>query len=309
MSNPTNTPESAQGVYAALVTPREPESVEADAVALLSYIDTIVRAGVNGLVLLGSTGEFVHYDISERIRVLSLAVKRSRVPLLVNVSHSSFDGAIDLAENAIDAGAAGILIMPPYFFRYSDDQIFAFYEQFIKVISNAIPVYLYNIPFFTSPMSAELLKRLLSSGAFAGIKDSSGEWSLFEAIQSVRATTQFQNLVGNDTIYARARQAGADGIVSGVAAAIPELMLALDRAVVSRTAARVQLLDTRLQEFLARIARFPATIAIKQAAVVRGWKFDNAALPLDGGTLADLDEYRRWFEAWLPNVLKESAIP
>ena len=205
---------------------------------LLDYIDNIVREGVDGLVLFGSTGEFVHYDIEERMRVLSLAIKRSRVPLVVNISHSSFAAAVDLAENAIESGAAGILLMPPYFFRYSDDQIFSFYQHFVKLIDGAIPVYLYNIPFFTNPMSASLMQRLLSTGAFAGIKDSSGEWPLFEAIQGVRDRANFQNLVGNDRMYARARAVGADGIVSGVAAAVPELMVALDRAVVAQNSLR-----------------------------------------------------------------------
>jgi dihydrodipicolinate synthase/N-acetylneuraminate lyase len=310
MSNrTTSAPEPAHGVYVALATPRECNSVEANASALLDYIDTIVKVGVDGLVLFGSTGEFVHYDIAERIRVLSLAVKRSRVPLIVNVSHSSFDGAVDLAENAIQSEAAGILLMPPYFFRYSDDQIFAFYEQFVKVINNAIPVYLYNIPLFTNPMSAPLLGRLIATGYFAGIKDSSGEWPMFEAIENSRSKATFQNLVGRDKIYARARAAGADGIVSGVAATVPELILALDRAVTQQNSARIQLLDQRLQEFVVELQRFPATVGIKQACVVRGWKLDNAASPWDQATLTALSTYRHWFEHWLPEVLKESAAP
>lgn len=308
---PNRTPDSPapmHGVYVALATPREPNSIEADASALLDYIDTIVASGIDGLVLFGSTGEFVHYDIEERIRVLSLASKRSRVPLVVNISHSSFAAAVALAENAIESGAAGILLMPPYFFRYSDDQLFSFYQHFVKLLDGAVPTYLYNIPFFTNPMSASLMQRLLSTGAFAGIKDSSGEWPLFEAIEGVRGKATFQNIVGNDRMYARARAVGADGIVSGVAAAVPELMVALDRAVVAQDTARTQLLQARLEQFLKYLHHFPATIAIKQGAVVRGWKQDHAAIPFDDTTLAEMSDYRRWFEQWLPQVLAESAM-
>jgi dihydrodipicolinate synthase/N-acetylneuraminate lyase len=297
-----------QGVYVALATPRKPNEVEADAAVLLDYIDTIVAAGVDGLVLFGSTGEFVHFDIEERMRVLSLASKRSRVPLVVNISHSSFAAAIALAENAIESGAAGILLMPPYFFRYSDDQLFSFYQHFVKLMDGAIPIYLYNIPFFTNPMSGSLMQRLLSTGSFAGIKDSSGEWRLFEAIQSVRDRAQFQNIVGNDRMYARARAVGADGIVSGVAAAVPELMVALDRAVVAQDTSRIPVLQTRLEEFLKYLDHFPATIAIKQGAVARGWKQDHAALPFDDVTLTEMSDYRRWFEEWLPGVLADSVM-
>jgi dihydrodipicolinate synthase/N-acetylneuraminate lyase len=308
MSNQkSDSPALMHGVYVALATPRKPNSVEADASALLDYIDTIVRAEVDGLVLFGSTGEFVHYDIAERVRLLSLANKRSRVPLAVNVSHSSFAAAVSLAENAIEAGAAAILLMPPYFFHYSDNQLFSFYENFVKVVNSPTPIYLYNIPFFTNPMSASLMQRLLSTGAFAGIKDSSGEWPLFEAIQSVRDKVQIQNIVGNDGMYARARLAGADGIVSGVAAAVPELMVALDRALLAKNTAQIEKFDSYLQEFLKYLHHFPATIAIKEAAVVRGWKQEHSAIPFDSGTLAEITEYRRWFEQWLPTVLAASS--
>src|SRR5271156_4719661 len=113
----------AAGVYAALATPRRRESIEADTAALLDYLDVIVRAGVNGLVLFGSTGEFVHFDTTERMRVCSLAIKRSRAPVLVNVSHSTLDGALLLAESACGSGASGLMLMPPYFYRYNDHQI------------------------------------------------------------------------------------------------------------------------------------------------------------------------------------------
>jgi 4-hydroxy-tetrahydrodipicolinate synthase len=309
MSNKTPAaPAPIHGVYVALATPREPDAIEADCAVLLDYIDKIVAAGVDGLVLFGSTGEFVHYDIGERMRVLSLAIKRSRVPLAVNISHSSFAAAVDLAENAIEAGAASILLMPPYFFRYSDEQLFSFYEHFVRVLNNAISIYLYNIPFFTNPMSGELMRNLLSTGAFAGIKDSSGEWPLFEAIQSVRDKVQIQNIVGNDRMYARARAVGADGIVSGVAACVPELMVALDRAVLAHDEARLQILDGHLQQFLKYLDQFPATIAIKQGAVARGWKQDHAAMPFDQHTLTAISEYRKWFEQWLPVVVADSAM-
>jgi dihydrodipicolinate synthase/N-acetylneuraminate lyase len=309
MSNRSSAPAPpVQGVYTALATPRKPECIDANAAALLDYIDVIVGAGVDGLVLFGSTGEFVHFDIAERMRVLALASKRSRVPLLVNISHSLFPSAVELAQNAIENGVAGILLMPPYFFRYSDQQLFAFYQEFARVIGSAVPIYLYNIPFFTNPMSAALMERLLLTGCFAGIKDSSGEWPLFETLQSAREKQPFQLLIGNDRIYSRGRAVGADGIVSGVAAAVPELMVALDKALLAKDEVRVALLDGYLQEFMLQLDKFPATIAIKQAAVVRGWKLDHAAIPFDEATSANILQFQHWFEAWLPGVLADSAV-
>ncbi len=172
-----------------------------------------------GVVLFGSTGEFVHFDLGERMRLLMFAVRRSRVPVLVNVSHSTLVGTVDLAEHAIEVGAAGVLLMPPYFYVYGDSQLARFYEDFVRLLGGKIPIYLYNLPFFTNRISAELAVQLLGSGAFAGIKDSSGEWQTFESLNALQAKRRFQLLIGNESLYLRARSAGADGIVSGVAAA------------------------------------------------------------------------------------------
>ncbi|MBV9156131.1 MAG: dihydrodipicolinate synthase family protein [Acidobacteriaceae bacterium] len=298
-------PSPVSGVYAALVTPRQPNSVEADCGALFDYQDVVVRAGVDGLVLFGSTGEFVHFDLAERKRVLTLVTRRSRAPVLVNVSHSTLAGAVDLAENAIAGGAAGLLLMPPYFYRYTDDQVFAFYEQFVKLTGKSAAVYLYNLPFFTHPISASLAERLLGSGVFAGIKDSSGEWGMFEALRGIRDAVPFKLLIGHESIYLRGRLAGADGIISGVAAAVPELLVAIDRAIRASDLARGEQLNIRLREFVKQIENFPATVGIKQAAGARGWKVNHFALPFDRDTATELSVFQEWFRGWLPAVLSE----
>ena len=301
-------PSPAHGVYAALATPRAQNAVEADAAAIFDYIDTIVCAGVDGLVLFGSTGEFIHFDIGERMRVLMLAIKRSRVPLLVNVSHSTLAGALELAEHAIEAQAAGVLLMPPYYYRYNEAQISEFYRHFVASVDDRLPIYLYNIPAFTNPISPAAADRLLSSGSFAGIKDSSGDEDMFEVLQSLRAKLPFQWLVGKDSRYFGARQCGADGIVSGIAAALPELVVALEAALAVNDLERAGVFDRRLKEFIAWVDNFPATFAIKRAGLARGWKLGDLAVPCDEQTSALLGEFEKWLIAWLPGVLAESKV-
>ncbi len=277
--------------------------MEADAAALFDYIDAISSKGVDGMVLFGSTGEFVHFDVTERMRVLMLAKKRCRLPLLLNVAHSTLAGAIELAEDAIEADVAGLLLMPPYYFRYTGDQIREFYKKFVKEVNGKTPIYLYNIPQFTNAMPAELIEELLLSGAFAGIKDSSGDWGLFERLRTLRDKQSFQLIVGNDVIYRRARSLGADGIVSGVAAAVPELLVALDQAIVAKDDSRADALDAKLHEFLAWLDKFPAPIGVKLAACGRGWKFAHTAVPYDEQTLRAKQEFENWFRDWLPQML------
>jgi dihydrodipicolinate synthase/N-acetylneuraminate lyase len=293
------------GVYAALATPRRIDSTEADTAALLEYLDVVTASGVNGLVLFGATGEFVHFDLEERVRVAGLAIKRSRIPVLVNVSHSSLAGAVYLAENAANVGATGLLLMPPYFYRYSEEQIGEFYDRFVQIVEPEIPVLLYNLPACTNPITATLAKRLLTTGALAGIKDSSGDWPYFEALLAFRAQKMFALMVGHEGVFTRGQAGGADGIVSGVSAAFPELIVAIDRAVKSECAERTAYLGSRLEELMVRIDRFPAPVAIKAAAIARGWLSERFALPFDSQTARELSEFRDWFKSWHPVVLAE----
>ena len=210
-------------------------------------------------------------------------------------------------NDPVFAEAAGVLIMPPYFYHYSDAQLLEFYRQFARAIGGQTRIYLYNVPLFTNPISGSLAIHLLGTGAFAGIKDSSGDWPLFETLRDLRDKMAFTLLVGSESIYLRSRSAGADGIVSGVAAAIPELFVAIERAIRSHDCERAMRLNARLEEFTRWIEKFPATVGIKQAAVARGWKLNEFAFPLDDDTQAELAGFHHWLRGWLPGMLSECS--
>jgi len=286
------------GVIAAAVTPHGKRGDEPDIGATLDLIDFLCAAGVQGIALLGSTGEFVNLNGDDRVRLVYLAVKRSRVPVLAGVSHSTLDGALALGREATAAGAAGLLLMPPYFFRYGQPEIREFYMRFAAELSHGAPIYLYNIPAFTSAIHCETAVQLLSTGRFAGIKDSSGDWENLQALSRNRQNHPYTLLVGHDAIFARARRQGADGVVSGVACAVPELLLALDRAIARNDDTEAERLDGRLHEFLERLERFPAPVAIKAALAARGIKVGPPPVPLAAETQVALDEFREWFRAW-----------
>jgi 4-hydroxy-tetrahydrodipicolinate synthase len=289
------------GVIAAAVTPYGKRGDDPDIGATLELIDFLCAAGVQGIALLGSTGEFVNLNCDDRARLVYLAVKRSRVPVLAGVSHSTLDGALALGREASAAGAAGLLLMPPYFFRYRQPEIREFYTRFAEM-SHGAPIYLYNIPAFTSGISSETAVQLLSTGRFAGIKDSSGDWDNFEALSRCRREHPYTLLIGHDAIFARARRAGADGVVSGVACAMPDLLLSLDRAIAQNDEAETQRLDARLHEFLERIEPFPTPVAIKAALAVRGFKTGPPPVPLAPETQTALDAFKEWFVGQVGNL-------
>jgi 4-hydroxy-tetrahydrodipicolinate synthase len=296
-----------RGVNVAALTPHRRQGHTQDLGAALELIDFLCAAGVQGIALLGATGEFLHFAIDERVRLIYMAAKRSRVPIIAGVSHSTLDGAVQLGREACAAGAAALLLMPPYFYRYGQDEVRHFYLEFVRELGRMAPVFLYNLPFCTSAIEFETAAALLASGLFAGIKDSSGDFCNFLRLRGLRAQHPFTLLVGSDGIFCRARQEGADGVISGVACAMPELLVGLDRAIQNGDTGRAGRLNGCLAEFLRRADRFPTPVAIKIAAAARGLQVGPLAVPLAPESGRQVSAFQEWFQSWYPSVRKDAC--
>lgn len=292
-------------MFVAAITPRRSQEYSIDLGATLELIDFLGETGPAGIALLGSTGEFVHFALDDRRHMVNFAAKRSRVLLLVNVSHSTLDGAVELAREAARAGVAGVLLMPPHYYRHSQQEILSFYLAYADAIDGMIPTYLYNIPAFTSEITSSTAAALLSSGRFSGIKDSSGSVEYFPALLEQTAGAPFAFLSGQERIYVQQRRTGAQGAVSGVASALPELMVALDQAIVSGDHQRTRCLEDRMIEFLTWADLLPWPAAAKEALKQRKLKSGVLATPLGPEGDRKLAEFAEWFRGWLPTVLRE----
>ncbi|MBM3769479.1 MAG: hypothetical protein FJW32_29225, partial [Acidobacteria bacterium] len=97
------------GAMAAVVAPRRETGHTIDIGLALDILDFVNERGVKGVAALGATGEFVHYDVEERMRLVQMAVRRSRTPVIVNVSHSTLEAAVVLARAATESGARALL--------------------------------------------------------------------------------------------------------------------------------------------------------------------------------------------------------
>jgi dihydrodipicolinate synthase/N-acetylneuraminate lyase len=290
------------GVYPAAVTPHRRDGHEADYAAMLELVDFLSRNGTRGVCLLGETGEFLNIRFSDRVRLVHLAVKRSRVPVIAGVSHPTLDGATELAAEAISSDAGGLLLMPPYFFRYDQEDLLEFYQQFAEQVPRRVPILLDNLPQFTTPIEIETVRKLISSGRFAGIRDASGDPYYFEQLLALKAEFDFLLFSGQDRGYAQLRCQGASGIMSAAAGVAPELYLALERALVEKAGEKVNLLEGKICELADWIDRFPVPVAAKTAVALRKLKTGPLALPLSPEKDAMLVEFQKWFLPWLATL-------
>lgn len=288
-----------QGVYAAAITPARERSNYVDLSAALEILDFLEKSPAVGISIFGTTGNFLHFDVEEREKLVHFGIKRCRKPVAVGIAHSTLDVTVHLAEQAAGSGASFALVLPPYYFKYSDAQIEEFYLRLGEKAAKFLPLYLYNIPFFTAAIPVEVSKRLLESGMYSGIKDSSGRPEYLAALSGTGKTL----LVGNDTALCESRRSGITaGVISGCAAAIPELICALDRAVVSGDGTKEALLAWYLGEFIGWLNKFPTPFGVEEACRMRKLPTKPDTTWLGG---APLEEYRAWFAEWWPGVLKD----
>lgn len=285
-----------RGVFASSITPRHKNSQEADFSAALDLLDFLANGGVQGICLFGATGEFLNYGFMERQRTVYLGVKRSRVPIIAGVSHSTLAGAIQLADEATSSGADALILMPPYFYPYPQCEIAEFYRQFARETGDAVPILLHNLPQCTTPLELETVRALIDTGRFAGIKDSSGDWDHFTGLLELKRGRPFALFCGADRFAGRALEAGADGLISASACALPELLSALAKSPSSER------LNARLGEFVEWVNRFPFPVAIKRAVELRGQKAGPPLVPLAPENQKQLDEFSKWFPAWLAHA-------
>jgi len=292
------------GAMAAAVAPRRENGHTIDISLALDIVDFVNERGVKGVAVLGATGEFIHYDSEEQMRLAMMAVRRSRTPIIVNVSHSTVEGAVALARNATEVGATALLLMPPHFFRHSQENIIAYYAEFARQASDAAPTLLYNLPFFTNGMEPATACAILETGAFAGIKDSSGNTELFDALYALRQRMPFRLLLGNDRLLASHR-AKADGVISGCACGIPELITAIDRAATRGDGEALARRGALLDQFIQKIDPFPTPFGIQLTLAARG--FTKAAPPLPLGPVArrQAGEFAEWFRGFETAMLDE----
>lgn len=175
--------------------------------------------------------------------------------------------------------------------------------QFADQVGDAVPIVIHNLPQCTSKLEIATVHKLIATGLFAGINDSSGDWQYFEQLLHLKQQHALAVLSGSDRLAAQALHAGADGLISSAACAVPELLVSIARALPDGR----ELLNAKLLEFTTWAERFPEPVAVKRAVALRGQKSGPELTPLSPETRQELEQFSRWFGEWLPLAKKAAA--
>jgi 4-hydroxy-tetrahydrodipicolinate synthase len=282
------------GVIVAALTPRGKKG-DLDFGAAFELIDRLCAAGVRGIALFTAAGEYPAFSLEERTRLLYLAAKRSRAPLYAGAGSIGLDDSVSVARGAQRAGAEGVFLPPPHFFRYPQEEVREFYLQFARQMGGSIPTYLANTPAVTTAIAPETARGLLATGHFAGMVDPTADAARFAGLPVAY-------LSGDDANLVASRRGGAHGVLSSAACAIPEIVVALDGALRNGDGERQARLESMLQEFLGWADQFPFPVLVKVATGLRGVKMGTQSVPLSPGRQTKLAAFGDWFQGWLPGL-------
>ncbi|MDE0169636.1 MAG: dihydrodipicolinate synthase family protein [bacterium] len=153
-----------RGSYTVTVTPFTQDSSAIDVGALKDFLDWQLDVGVPGVIALGSTGEFLTVNDEERRLLVDTYVNHidGRIPVIIGTMNAHTPNAVRYSREAESQGADGVMIIPPYYYTPTEDEIFNYYAAIDEAIS--IPVMLYNNPVTSNvDMSAALVARLCNN--------------------------------------------------------------------------------------------------------------------------------------------------
>ena len=171
-----------RGVFAAALTPLD-SALEPDTSLFLAHCRWLLEHGCDGVVPIGTTGEGNSLSVRQRMALIE-AVARSGIPMsrfIIGTGSCALADAVELTCAAVAAGAAGVLVLPPFYYKEpSEDGLARFYAQLIERVGDRrLRLYLYHFPqLSTVPITPGLIRRLLAAypRTVAGLKDSSGDW-------------------------------------------------------------------------------------------------------------------------------------
>jgi len=178
---------------------------------------------VQGFYPCGTYGSGPLMSTEERKKVAETIIKeKGSTFVIVHVGAATTAEAVELAQHAEAAGADAVGAIPPYYYRYPQDALIEHYRALIKAVR--IPVLLYNNPEVSgNPITPDSL-RILAEEGLAGVKDSAFDLvNLYLYMNKVKKPG-FQFIVGTEAIAQPALDAGACGVIAGLANVFPELL-------------------------------------------------------------------------------------
>ena len=250
-------------IFAAMLTPlRDDGSVAPERVRAL--VDFILSRGVEGLYAGGSTGECVLLDRDERSELLSALASEAagRCTLVAHVGAASTGDAVALARLAGRTGYHAVAAIPPYYYKYSFQEIVDYYAAIADAAG--LPLIVYNIPSLTGvDLRTDQLLELLRDPRVGGIKFT--DKNVFQFSRLRQAVPEKRFYFGTDEMFICAAAAGTDGGIGSTYNLIGDVYVGIRKAVEEGDIATARALQAKANDLIEILIQTGVVPGLKHA--------------------------------------------
>lgn len=290
------------GILSALVIPTDIDGKVIGSV-LRRNIEWLKTKGIGGLMVLGSTGEFLKFDERQRIAILESVAKINGgdFPMIANCTADTVREVSRLAHAAEKNGFNGISLMPQYFYPQSQADMLEFFLSCDS--SYALPTLLYNFPERTGTRIGDnVVEEFAKNGKMFGIKQSGAEFEYHKKLIELGGKYKFSVFSGFDTRLAEVFPMGAAGCIGGLVNIVPEYMSQIYKICKQGEGGDLQTLTERVA-FVGRTidkATFP--INVQFGMLARGLEVGEPKMTVSANTDALREEIvatlKAAFKSW-----------
>jgi 4-hydroxy-tetrahydrodipicolinate synthase len=267
------------GTYTAIVTPFKDGKI--DEAALERLVKNQIKAGVDGIVPVGTTGESPTVDYDEHIHIIALAIKfaAGKIKVLAGTGANATTEAIHLTREAEKLGADGSLQVAPYYNKPTQEGLFQHFREIAR--NTKLPIVLYSIPGRCGiEIGVDTVRRLAAACKnIVSIKEAGGSC---DRVSQLRAAlgARFEILSGDDSLTVPFMAVGAQGVISVASNVAPREVAQMVKAFASGQTKKAMQIHQKFYPLFKDLFIETNPVPVKAALVMMGQIEEEYRLPL-----------------------------
>ena len=237
------------GLHTAIVTPFLSDG-ELDLASFIRLLDLQLDAGINGIVVCGSTGEGATISTQEKITLWNTAVQhvKGRVPIIAGTGSNDTRATIELSKSAVAAGVQALLLVTPFYNKPTHSGLVAHYRAINDAVD--IPQIIYNVPGRTAQNVLAETQLAIAEACPNVVATKEASANLEQMCEIIRyAPSHFSLLAGDDSLALPAIACGATGVIAVISNYLPRVFGQLVRAALDGNVRRAQEIQMHLMPY------------------------------------------------------------